>query len=567
MHILKQNSMTKPQVASRGRLAYYRAQPFLVAVALVMKLQRYNEHRKSDPPIPEDAISRAPSDQHFAKSRIGDSRRKRTHRSYVLTALSLVALLFTLPAGARPASTAQAPGVGRTELNNAAFSNVEKLRLTLALARSYRLTDQPQRALDTLAPLRAGPWPSAPLEAEYHDEIARDQEALGRPSEARGELERAVALDPTADRRFRLSQLAERVGDREEARRQLEAAVAAEPGNMEYKAALAYALRNSGDLAGAAELLSSVLAAEPNRYALHEDLGYTYLGLGENDKAIEQFKWTIDNQQLYPTETKEERETTARTIEGLRRTINAVEPHWTAYGYTNLCLTGHYCERRIRNLESLVSSNQGGLELDYQPPNIGFIDGRIFQAFARTFWSYTPGTISPQGNSFQGGIGIHYKPLRDYNLVLSGERLIKFGANAVNNWEGRISFSTSTGYEIDPVASQSWYSLLYLDFAGTPQSPHQILTYADGRGGVNFNFADRAAISPFVYGIFRGNYGVGANTSAEAGIGASVRGFFYEDKYHAARDALELLPRLGYTVYDSLATPSVVFSITLVARF
>ena len=44
----------------------------------------------------------------------------------------------------------------------------------------------------------------AAIEAEYHDEVARDEEALGRPHEARGELETAVALDPTAERRFRL---------------------------------------------------------------------------------------------------------------------------------------------------------------------------------------------------------------------------------------------------------------------------------------------------------------------------------------------------------------------------
>jgi tetratricopeptide (TPR) repeat protein len=506
-----------------------------------MKLWRSGEHRRSDP------CTRPP---------------------YASAASALIGvLLLFCPAGIPAAAAAQTRSPGRTDETTTAFSNVEKLRLTLALARSYRLTEQPQKALDTLAPLSAGPWPSAAIEAEYHDEVARDEETLGRPNEARGELERAVALDPTAERRFRLSQLTERLGDHEEARRELEAAVAAEPGNMEYKAALAYALRKSGDLAGAAQLLSGVLAAEPNRYTLHEDLGYTYLGLGENEKAIDQFKWAIDNQQLYPSETQEEREATARTIEGLRRTIDAVEPHWTAYGYTNLCLTGHYCQLRTRNLESLISTNQGGLELDYQPPEIGYVDGRIFQGFARTFFSYSPGTISPEGDSFQGGVGIHYKPLSDYNLVLSGERLIKFGANAVNNWEGRISFSTSTGYQLDPVASQSRYSLLYLDFAATPQSPHQILTYADGREGVNFQFADRMVISPFVYAIFRGNYGIGAYTSAETGVGASLRSFFYEDQYHAPRDAVELLPRLGYTVYDSLATPSVVFSITVVARF
>jgi tetratricopeptide (TPR) repeat protein len=532
-----------------------------------MKLRRSNEHRRNDPTVPTRIGSGAALGLHHAAPHVTNGRSRCTRPLYGIAILASVWALLLSPAGILSTDAAETMSHGSTGGTSAAFSNLEKLRLTLALARSYRLTEQPQKALDMLAPLSAGPWPSAAIEAEYHDELARDEEALGRPSEARGELERAVALDPTAERRFRLSQLADRLGDRAEARRQLEAAVAADPENTEYKAALAYALRNSGEFAGAAQLLSGVLAAEPNRYALHEDLGYTYLGLGENEKAIDQFKWAIDNRQLYPAETQEERETTARTIEGLRRTINAVEPHWTAYGYTNLCLTGHYCERRTRNLESLVSTNQGGVELDYQPPEIGYVDGRIFQGFARTFFSYAPGTINQQGNSFQGGVGIHYKPLRDYNLVLSGERLIKFGSSAVNNWEGRVSFSTSTGYEIDPVSSQSWYSLLYIDLAGTAQSPHQVLTYADGRGGVNFTFADRMVVSPFVYGIFRGNYGIGANTSAETGLGASLRGFFYEDTYHARRDAVELLPRLGYTVYDSLATPSVVFSLTVVARF
>jgi tetratricopeptide (TPR) repeat protein len=489
---------------------------------------------------------------------------------YRLTTLAfLAAVLPRFSEEILSSAAAQTAIPGRTNEAGSTLGSLEELRLTLALARTYRLTGQPQKALDTLATLSGGPWPSTAVEAEYHDEVARDEDTLSRPSEARRELEKAVALEPTAERRFRLSQLAESLGDREEARRQLEAAVAAEPRNAEYKAALAYALRKSGDLAGAARLLSEVLAAEPKRYALHEDLGYTYLGLGENEQAIKQFKWAIDNQQLYPNETPEERAATSRTIEGLRRTINAVEPHWTAYGYTNLCLTGKYCERRTRNLESLISTNQGGLEIDYQPPGIGYIDGRVLQGFARTFFNYAPGTIDPQGNSFQGGLGIHYKPLRDYNLVVSGERLIKLGANAVNNWEGRVSFSTSSGYEVDPVASRSWYSLLYVDLAGTAQSPHQYLAYVDGRGGLNFTLTDRLVVSPFVYGVFRGNYGIGANTSVETGLGVSLRGFFDfdGDKYHAPRDAVELLPRLGYTVYDSLAPTSVVFSITIVARF
>jgi tetratricopeptide (TPR) repeat protein len=453
---------------------------------------------------------------------------------------------------------------------NQELSIQERLTLSLALARSYRLAGQPQRALETLRPLSGGPWPPTAVEADYHDELARDEDALGRPSEALSELKKAVELQATAERRFRLSQLVERLGDHEEARRQLEAAVAAEPGNTEYKAALAYALRRAGELAEAARLLSEVLAAEPQRYSIHEDLGYIYLGLGENEKAIEQFKWAIRNRQLYPSETPEERTATERKMEALRETISSVEPHWAVLAYSNLCLSGNYCTRRTTNLGSLISANQGGIEIAYQPPGIGYVDGRMLQGFARTYFNYKPDTIDPQGSSFQGGAGIRYKPLSDYNLVLSGERLIKLGSNAQNNWLARAAFSTSTGYAgyiVEPVPGRSRYSLFYVDFAATLASRRQYLTYADAREGLNFPLADRLVISPFVYGIFRGNYGIGPNTSAETGLGFSLRGFFDEDEYHAPRVALELLPRLGYTVYDSLAPTSVVFSITLVARF
>lgn len=257
-------------------------------------------------------------------------------------------------------------------------------------------------------------------------------------------------------------------------------------------------------------------------------------------------------------------------MQALRETISSVEPHWTVLAYSNLCLSGNYCNRRTTNLGSLISANQGGVEIGYQPPGIGYIDGRTLQGFARTYFSYEPDSISPEGSSFQGGAGIRYKPLSDYNLVLSGERLFKIGSNAQDNWMARAAFSTSTGYAgyiVEPEAGRPRYSLVYLDFAATLAEPHQYLTYADLREGLNFGLLDRLVGSPFVYGIFRGNYGVGANTSAEAGVGFSLRSFLGGDEYHAPPVALELLPRLGYTVYDSLAPPSVVFSITLVARF
>ena len=172
MHTPTRNSMIRPQVASRERLEYYRAQPPIAAVASVMKLRRSNEHRRNNPTVSARAGPGAALGQNRAAPRIRSGRRRCTRLPYGLAELALVgAVLLSSMAGIRSVGAAQTPSAGSTEETSAAFSNLEKLRLTLALARSYRLTEQPQKALDILAPLSAGPWPSAAIEAEYHDEL------------------------------------------------------------------------------------------------------------------------------------------------------------------------------------------------------------------------------------------------------------------------------------------------------------------------------------------------------------------------------------------------------------
>src|SRR5271169_4565446 len=153
MHTPTPNSMIKPQVASRERLEYYRAQPLMAAVASVMKLPRSNEHRRNDPTVAARASSGAAFGQKRAAPRLRNSRRRCARLPYGLAELALVgALLLSSMAGIPSVGAAQTPSAGSTKETRAAFSNLEKLRLTLALARSYRLTEQPQRALDILTP-------------------------------------------------------------------------------------------------------------------------------------------------------------------------------------------------------------------------------------------------------------------------------------------------------------------------------------------------------------------------------------------------------------------------------
>src|SRR5947208_2763453 len=74
---------------------------------------------------------------HFRNGRSRCSRP--LHRTATLAAVG--ALLSSFSAGFLSADAAQTRPRGSTGGTSAAFSNLEKLRLTLALARSYRLTE------------------------------------------------------------------------------------------------------------------------------------------------------------------------------------------------------------------------------------------------------------------------------------------------------------------------------------------------------------------------------------------------------------------------------------------
>src|SRR5438552_17227963 len=99
MHTPIRNSMIRPQVASSERLAYYRAQPLLAAVASVMKPWRSGEHRRSDPTVLGRAGARAALGQHSAAPRVRDGFVKCAHPPYGIAELALVGALFLLSAG------------------------------------------------------------------------------------------------------------------------------------------------------------------------------------------------------------------------------------------------------------------------------------------------------------------------------------------------------------------------------------------------------------------------------------------------------------------------------------
>jgi len=188
-----------------------------------------------------------------------------------------------------------------------------------------------------------------------------------------------------------------------------------------------------------------------------------------------------------------------------------------------------------------VIPSQGGAEVAFTPPKIGFRDERIFQVYGRVLWSNDPNSISIDGDTLQGGVGARYKPLREQSLWLSVERLIKVGDLAQNSWLARVMYGWQDGYDVKPLRDSWNYTLFYGD-AGYFFNGDVFAFYGEARQGWTFNFGDRVLLTPHVIVDGRAQTPNGDTTNyAEVGAGVSLRYLFRESFYRGTAGSFETL--------------------------
>ena len=186
--------------------------------------------------------------------------------------------------------------------------------------------------------------------------------------------------------------------------------------------------------------------------------------------------------------------------------------------------------------------SQGGVEFAYQPPELGFRDERIFQVFTRVLWTIQPGSMRFNPDSFQGGVGLRYKPLQTQNLYLWGERLFKIGDKALDDWLLRLLYSWNYGYDLQPGKSWWNYTFLYGDLAYFTKDPGTWAAYGEFRQGVTFNFHDNVLLTPHLVVDARSQDPHPTNSSyLEAGAGVSLKFLFLETRYEVHRASFEIL--------------------------
>ncbi|HSU30277.1 MAG TPA: tetratricopeptide repeat protein [Bryobacteraceae bacterium] len=410
-----------------------------------------------------------------------------------------------------------------------AWQNAQHLQNTpdlgLRLARLERLAGDANAALKELGQIRRADLITQD-QAQYFDELAQIDAQQGKLEDSRHAWESANRIESSTARNYEIGSAYLKAGLVGEAIPYLERA-AKPSGNKLYIQSLAYAYKSAGRLNEAVACFEQV--ATPGSIEVYKELAYLEMRQAHNASAEQWFRKAFEAEPQ-PQALRED----------FARLTNR---------YTVTLYDGYSSDPQVQTTAfepapgpNTVTPAGGGIELDFQPPGIGFRNERTLQVFTRATWSNEPDSLSPQRGSKQMGLGVRYKPLISQNLQLSLERFIPLSSGLQQNWMARAMSSWSAGYDLKPDQKGWNYSLLFIDTALLLQAPRTAAEFAQFRQGITFRAGQSLLITPHLLAAARHQSPIAAaGTYLEAGGGLSLR-FLLRDSYDLPRkSSFELL--------------------------
>lgn len=375
----------------------------------------------------------------------------------------------------------------------------------------------------------AGAAPALSAETAAEWTALSKSEAESDPAAALIAIDKAIALEDAAFRRYEKATLLQRLHRDGEAVVQFEAARTMDPANANIAFALAYAYRAAGRNREAAAAFEAGLARAPERFDIVEDLAYALKADGQFAEAARRFREVLANKERYARQSDADKLALAKRLWRVHREIGALERGWYATAFVSYLSSG------ASDLPSVLNSNpftsQGGAEMGWSP-QLGDSPERNVDLFARSYFSFRRDTFDYDPDSLQFGVGIRWKPFEDQDLRLTLERMIESGDNARDAWLTRASYSWSAGADIDPFGDNWNYTSLYLDLADIPERPRFFSAYGQAIEGWRFRLGEASAFTP--HGVIAAQYTgdqFHQDTTVEIGAGVTLSRWYDDDAY------------------------------------
>lgn len=409
------------------------------------------------------------------------------------------------------------------------------------LGRVERLAGQGEAARQTLE--MAPPWAlSESTRLLRLSELAFIAEADQRYEDAATLLEESLVMKKDADLFFRQGNLLRKLHRNPDAIAAYRKSLAMGD-NPERQAALGYALSESGQYAEAAQSFEAALNADNDYLFLREDLGYAYMHEARNDRAVASFKRAIDDAQMQRPDNEAEQIEMDKKIHRLRQEVTKLQTNVSATAYLSYIPDQAGSSKWTGGDTSHTIRSGGGAELAWIPPFFGLRDDRILQVIGRVSANLNENnSFSFDEDTWQGAVGLRYKPFKSQNFNLGAERLFHIGDKAEDNWLLRAMYSWADGYDLKPGTPYWNYSFFFGEYDYYASEDVRSAIYGEVRQGMTFNVNDKLLVTPHIVADTRITEPDRDQTSlVEFGAGVSLRFLFPAFEYEVSRSSMEIL--------------------------
>ena len=424
----------------------------------------------------------------------------------------------------------------------------DNIKVRLNIANLYRLAgefNQAQNLLENMDEANLNPS----LQRNYFNQISLVYAEQKQYSLAIDMLLKAETLKPTAEQEYQLGLYYNKLGNRETAIEYLEQANTKSPDNNQYAAALGYIYMAEARYTETIQLFQKVIKQNPSFPDIDQNLGYAQVRNMNNKAAVYHFKQAIDKlskSSNLDSDLNSMSKKTLQKVKTLKQEVSKLTNHYQFSFYQML-------RSNDENQNSVVSPSlgssgvpsQGGINITYQPHKIGYRDGQILQLFARMLWNTQSQTMQLNNDSLQGGIGLRYKPFREYGLFVGVEKLFKIGDNSIDDWLARAQYSWNKTFKESEDSLNHYYLSAYGDLTFFSGKTLDRSFSWEANLGKKIQLDSNLFVSPHIVvnGVHQ-ELNMDNGSYTEAGAGISMQHFFGGNQYHADTSSAEL--RLQY---------------------
>jgi len=253
------------------------------------------------------------------------------------------------------------------------------------------------------------------------------------------DMQRAIALDPTAERLLELGRWQLTLGDQTGALASIQKAVKLAPKDGLAQSELGFLFYQLGQLKPAREHLSEAMKSRPGDPQIIQQLAYIDQQLGDNTQSMAFIRLAVDHDlRFLPQEQTPER---VESLFALRRMYEDLDRRWT---FSVDALSGSAPSLSAGSPQpGLGYRSYSQIEVDYRLGNPAVNNGKTLSVYSRVFGGSGVDNSPVPVYAPMLGVGLRWKPLAEQVLYLSIEKQIPLdhGTSAPSNTMLRASAS------------------------------------------------------------------------------------------------------------------------------